>query len=145
MTQAKKTPSKTRKKRSKARPRKTYNRDHYHRCQMSMPAIVEIETRIKQWLDPFSWKPTKMFVRKGKSASEKDQKLRGRKLDVTVMMAIVLSLVYRQINSLSEVVRILNLRGLMWVKAVKVSKQALSQRLQTLPASIIGDIFTLSS
>ncbi len=142
MTQPKKSPTKTTKKRSKARRRKTYNRDHYHRCQMSMPAIVEIETRIEQWLNPLSWKPTKMFLRKGKSELEKDQKLRSRKLDVMVIMAIVLSLIYRQINSLSEVVRILNLRGLMWVKAVKVSKQALSQRLQTLPASIIGDIFT---
>ncbi|MGK7875515.1 MAG: IS4 family transposase [Xenococcaceae cyanobacterium] len=142
MTQPKKSPTKTTKKRSKARPRKTYNRDHYHRCQMSVPAIVEIEARIKQWLQPKTWKLTKMFFKKGKSESEKDQKLRGRKLDVMVMMAIVLSLIYRQINSLSEVVRILNLRGLMWVKAMKVSKQALSKRFQTLPAQIIADILT---
>ena len=62
-------------------------------------------------------------------------------------MAIVLSLIYRQINSLTEVIRILNLRGLMWVKAIKVSKQALSQRLQTLPAEIIAEILsqTISS
>jgi hypothetical protein len=35
----------------KSRPRKTFNRDHYHRCQMSMPAIEEIENRIQQWLN----------------------------------------------------------------------------------------------
>ena len=128
MTQPQKSPTKSRKKRSKARPRKTYNRDHHHRCQMSVPAIAEIEARIKQWLQPQTWNPTKMFLSQGKSESEKDQKLRGRKLDAMVMMAILLSLIYRQINSLSEVVRILNLRGLMWVKAIKVSKQALSTK-----------------
>ena len=37
MTQAKKSATKTICKRSKTRQRKTYNRDHYHRCQMSMP------------------------------------------------------------------------------------------------------------
>ena len=51
MTQPKKSQTKTTKKRSKARPRKTYNRDHYHRCQILVPAIVEIEARIKQWFN----------------------------------------------------------------------------------------------
>jgi hypothetical protein len=31
-----------------------------------MLAIEEIETRIQQWLNPFDWKPMKMFVRKEK-------------------------------------------------------------------------------
>lgn len=126
----------------KSRPRKTYNRDHSHRCQMSMPAIEEIENRIQEWLNPFDWKPMKMFVRKEKLPIDKEYKLRSRKLDLMVIMAIILSLIYRQINSLTEVVRILNLRGLMWTKAIKVSKQALSKRLQTLPAELIADIFS---
>ena len=113
----------------KSRPRKTYNRDHYHPCQMSMPAIEEIENRIQQWLNPFDWKPMKMFVRKEKLPIDKEYKLRSRKLDLMVIMAIILSLIYRQINSLTEVVRILNLRGLMWTKAIQVTKQALSKRL----------------
>lgn len=76
MTQAKKSSSKTKTKTRKTRPRKIYNRDHYHRCQMSMPSIVEIEKRIQEWLNPFRWKQTKMFVRKGKLPEEKDRKLR---------------------------------------------------------------------
>jgi hypothetical protein len=68
----------------KSRPRKTFNRDHYHRCQMSMPAIEEIENRIQQWLNPFDWKPTKMFLRKEKFPREKEYQLRSRKLDLNV-------------------------------------------------------------
>jgi hypothetical protein len=40
------------------------------------------------------------------------------------MMAIVVSLVYRQIPSLSEVTRVLEKEGLLWVESLKVSKQA---------------------
>ncbi len=147
MNQGKKSTSNKKSTSRKTRPRKIYNRDHYHRCQMSMPPIVEIEKRIQQWLNPFEWKETKMFVKKGKLPQQKHSKLRSRKLDLMVVMAIVLSLIYRQINSLTEVIRILNLRGLMWVKALKVSKQALSKRLQTLPAEIIAEILsqTISS
>ena len=127
---------------NKSRPRKTSNRDHYHRCQMSMPAIEEIENRIQQLLNPFDWKPMKMFVRKEKLPLAQEYKLRSRKLDLMVIMAIIFSLIYRQINSLTEVVRILNLRGLMWTKAIQVTKQALSKRLQTLPVELIADIFS---
>ena len=75
-------------------------------------------------------------------SDDKSSVFRTRKLDLLVVMAIILSLVYRQINSLTEVVRILNLRGLMWTKAIKVSKQAVSKRLQTIPAQLIADIFS---
>ncbi|NJK77207.1 MAG: hypothetical protein HC786_24685 [Richelia sp. CSU_2_1] len=46
-------------------------------------------------------------------------------MTLPVMMAVVLSLVYRIISGLSEVVRVLELEGLLWVKPFKVSKQAL--------------------
>jgi len=68
-------------------------------------------------------------------------KLRERILTLPVMTAIVVSLVWRQIPSLCEVLRILAKEGLLWVRAIKVSKQALSKRLEKLPASLFAQVF----
>ncbi|BDI19741.1 hypothetical protein ANSO36C_55430 [Nostoc cf. commune SO-36] len=42
---------------------------------------------------------------------------------------------------LTDVLRSLEIEGLMWVKATKVSKQALSQRLNSLPAHLFAKLF----
>jgi hypothetical protein len=52
------------------------------------------------------------------------------------MAAIVLSLVYRQVSGLSEVLRLLEREGLMWAGVIQVSKQALSNRLRDIPAQL---------
>ena len=57
------------------------------------------------------------------------------------MVAIVLSLVYRQMSGLSEVLRTLEQEGLLWVEAQSVSKQARSNRLRTLPATLFAQLF----
>ena len=61
------------------------------------------------------------------------------------MMAVVLSLVYRRISGLSEVVRVLESEGLLWVDPFKVSKQALSKRLACLPADLFGQVLEQTS
>lgn len=57
------------------------------------------------------------------------------------MAAIVLSLVYRQVRYLSDILRLLEQEGLLWVEAMSVSKQALSQRLVSLPAHLFIAMF----
>jgi hypothetical protein len=57
------------------------------------------------------------------------------------MMAVVVSLVYRRIPSLSEVLRVLEVEGLLWVEPLKVTKQALSKRLASLPAQLFAQVF----
>ncbi|MEH1766910.1 hypothetical protein [Nostoc sp.] len=57
------------------------------------------------------------------------------------MAAIVLSIVYRQVQHLTDVLRSLEIEGLMWVEAMKVSKQALFQRLNSLPAHLFALVF----
>ncbi len=52
-------------------------------------------------------------------------------------------MVYRRISGLSEVIRILESEGLLWVEPFKVSKQALSKRLACLPTELFGEIFEL--
>lgn len=56
-------------------------------------------------------------------------------------MAVVVSLVYRRIPSLSEVLRVLEVEGLLWVEPLKVTKQALSKRLASLPAQLFAQVF----
>jgi hypothetical protein len=44
-----------------------------------------------------------------------DKPMRDRLLNLPVMVALILSLVYRQIAGLSEAVRVLKEEGLLWV------------------------------
>ena len=62
--------------------------------------------------------------------------VRIRKLTLVVMMALVLSLIWQQIGSLTDGVRLLSTGGLLWASAVTVSQQAASQRLGSLPAEL---------
>jgi hypothetical protein len=76
-----------------------------------------------------------------KTVQDKERSLRDRILTLPVMVAIVLSLVYRQMSGLSEVLRVLEQEGLMWVEAQRVTRQALSERLRTLPAVLFAQLF----
>jgi len=67
--------------------------------------------------------------------------LRERILNLPVMVALVLSLVWRQFGSVSEGLRVLKTEGLLWAKPVKVSQQAISERLRTLPAELFERLF----
>jgi hypothetical protein len=62
--------------------------------------------------------------------------LRARLLSLPVMVALVLSLLWRQIGSVHELVRVLQREGFLWISPVRVSQQALSQRLLTFPAAL---------
>jgi hypothetical protein len=62
--------------------------------------------------------------------------LRERILTLPVMVAFVLSLIWRQIGSVSEAVRVLRQEGFLWVSPVTVSQQAVSERLREFPAEL---------
>ena len=66
---------------------------------------------------------------------------RERLLTLPVMMAFVLSLIWRQLACVSETVRVLEREGLLWTARQRVSQQAASQRLQTLPAELFGRVW----
>src|SRR5215212_2859583 len=67
--------------------------------------------------------------------------LRERTLNLPVMMAFILSLIWRQLGSVCEAVRILNREGLLWVDERKVSQQAVEQRLSSLPPVLFERVF----
>jgi hypothetical protein len=63
-----------------------------------------------------------------------------RILTLPLMMAFVLSLIWRQIGSVSEAVRELNRRGLLWSGPTKVTQQVVSQRLSSFTAQLFYQI-----
>ena len=63
--------------------------------------------------------------------------LRERILSLPVMVAFVLSLIWRQLGSIREAVRVLGEEGMLWVtQPVEVSPQAVQGRLGTLPPEL---------
>jgi Transposase DDE domain len=63
---------------------------------------------------------------------------RERILSLPVMVGILLSLVWRQIASVSELSRMLARESLVWVEPTEISQQALSARLDALPAELFA-------
>ena len=68
--------------------------------------------------------------------------MRERILGLPLMLAAVLTLVWRQVPSARELNRMLAREDLLWAKVTKVSQQALSQRLLTFPASMFERVLT---
>jgi hypothetical protein len=66
--------------------------------------------------------------------------LRHRILTLPVMMALVLSMIWRQIGSVREAVRVLHEEGVLWVPPLSVSQSAVAQRLRTLPAPLFRQV-----
>lgn len=115
-----------------SKPRKKQgNPDFRHRVTVPAPTSQEIESRLWELISPGTFANLKRV-------KDKQRSLRSRVLTLPVMAAIVLSLVHRQVQHLTDVLRSLEIEGLMWVEATKVSKQALSQRLNSLPANVFA-------
>lgn len=109
------------------------NPDLRRRVSPPAPRNEELEARLRDWLSPGTFANLK-------TVSDKNRQLRDRILTLLVMVAIVLSLIYRQMSGLNEALRVLEQQGLMWVDAQRVTRQALSQRLRTLSARLFAQL-----
>lgn len=69
-----------------------------------------------------------------------DLGLRERTLTLPVMVALVLSMIWRQIGSVCMLTRLLHEEGFLWTAPVQVSQQALSERLQVFPAALFKGV-----
>ena len=65
---------------------------------------------------------------------------RERVLTLPVMVALVLSMIWRQLGSVATLLRLLTEEGFLWTAPVQVSEQALSQRLRVFPAALFRDV-----
>lgn len=118
-------------KRSTVRHTRAIQTDHIKRATQP-PPDQEIEQRIKDLLDPATFSQVRHY---------QDLGLRERTLTLPVMVAFVLSLLWRQMGSVKEAVRVLNREGMLWCSPVSVSHQAVNQRLRCLPAPLFEGVF----
>lgn len=118
---------KGKKKKSSVRHTRAVQRDRSKR-PLAPPPDKKIEARLSELVNPTESEEQGWFEQFG---------LRLRKLSLSVMVAIVISLIWRQVGAGgSEVARLLQLEGLLWVPAMVVSQQAISERLRTFPATV---------
>jgi hypothetical protein len=66
--------------------------------------------------------------------------LRSRILTLPVMIAALLSMVWRNVPSVRELARLLNREGLLWAAPVKVTDKALSERFLVFPAALVKGV-----
>lgn len=91
----------------------------------------EIQSRLEELIQPKLYTQAWIYA---------DMGLRQRILTLPLMMAFVLSLIWRQIGSVSEAVRELNRRGMLWSGPTRVTQQAVSQRLSSFPAQLFYQV-----
>ncbi len=105
------------------------------KSQTIAPPDAEVERLMRDIVQPATWAQVAYFQQLG---------LRERVLTLPVMVAFVLSLLWRHIGSVREAVRVLHQEGMLWTAPVLVTQQAMQQRLMTLPPvlfeRILGDI-----
>ncbi len=68
--------------------------------------------------------------------------LRERILTLPLMVAAVLTLLWRDVPGVTELGRLLETEGFLWCKRTKVSQQALSQRFLTIRCYLIRENFS---
>src|SRR2546428_5489642 len=94
---------------------------------LAAPPPAEVEARLTALIHPLTL---------GQVAHYHDVGLRQRVLSLPVMVALVLSMIWRQVGSAATLVRLLHREGLLWTGPTRVSQQALSQRLRVFPAAL---------
>ena len=120
------TPKKQTKKTSSVRHTRAIQRDRTKRPPAA-PPDEQIVARLAEIIHPATLAQVAHFHQLG---------LRERVLTLPVMVALVLSMIWRQVSSVCELTRLVHKELILWVPAVKISQQAFSERLCTLPAAL---------
>ena len=107
--------------------KKPRNADHVRRKNAPTPSDEVIEARLQSLLEPA------ILGQRGYAGL---LGLRERILSFPVMVAAVLTLLWRQVPSVCELSRVLAREDCLWAPRLKVSQQALSQRFLSFPAEL---------
>jgi DDE family transposase len=126
---------------AKRSQRQHCNPDFRHRVPGPLPALAEIEAELFALLTPALLAP-RQLERHDPRNPQRHIRLRARILTLPVMVALVVSLVWRRLGSIAEVHRVLAQDGVLWVSPLQVSDQAIAKRLDTLPAHALAEVFT---
>ena len=112
---------------------KRLNRDHAKRTQRPMVEDRVIAEHLTALLTPVITSQSRHFRELG---------LRDRILTLPLMVAAVLTLLWRDVPGVTELTRLLETEGFLWCGKIKVSQQAISQRFLTFPAILFERIFS---
>jgi Transposase DDE domain len=113
--------------------------DVRHRSQTPLPPLDDVEPRLLAVLSPALLAP-RQLERRDPRPPDRRIRLRQRLLTLPVMVAILVSLVWRRVPSIAEVQKVLSRAGLLGVAPLRVSPQALTKRLAVLPAAVLGQL-----
>lgn len=108
------------------------NPDHIRRRNVPAPDNAAVDEHLRALLSPAVYSQQAYYQSLG---------LRNRLLTLPLMVAAVVTLLWRQVPSVNELTRMLNRDDLLWAKAVKVSRQALSERLLSFPYELFERVF----
>ncbi len=111
---------------------RTTNRDHAKRQQRPMMEDEVVAAQLEQLVTPAVLAQEKYYRQLG---------MRDRILNLPLMVAAVLTLIWRDVAGVRELSRILAREGFLWCESTQVSQQALSQRFLTFPAEIFERVF----
>jgi hypothetical protein len=117
---------KPRRKNSTVRHTRAIQRDRTKRL-LSAPLAGPLEQHLTDVLHPATLAQLDHYRKLG---------LRARVLTLPVMVALVVTMLWRQIASAGELVRLLATEGFLWNSPIQVSQQALSERLRVFPAEL---------
>ena len=123
-------PSGTSKKPSSVRHTRAIARDRSKRPPVA-PPDEQVSAHLTELLHPLTL---------SQLAHYHDLGLRERVLSLPVMVALVLSMIWRQIGSVCTLTRLLHDEGFLWTSPTPVSQQALSQRLRVFPAPLFARV-----
>ena len=107
--------------------RKKRNPDHVRRQNRPSPSNAEIEARLEELVLPAVNSQLAYYRQLG---------MRSRILSLPLMVASVLTLLWRQVPSVNELTKMLAREDLLWCKAVTVRQQSLSERFLVFPAEL---------
>jgi len=114
-------------------PKRTHrNSDHVQRHNQPSPNNEVIANQLEALLSPAIF---------AQQAHYRQMGLRDRILNLPLMMAVVLTLWWRQVPGVQELTRLLAREDLLWCRATKVSQQALSERFLIFPAELFERVF----
>ena len=111
---------------------KRRNPDHVRRRNRPSASNEEIERRLEELLTPAVFSQLAYY---------RQLKMRSRILTLPLMVALILTILWRQVPSVRELTRMLEREDLLWCSAVKVSQQALSERFLVFPAALFERVY----
>jgi hypothetical protein len=123
-------PRKPARKASSVRHTRAIQRD---RCQHppAAPPADQVAARLTELVYPTALAAVSECHRRG---------LRERILTLPVMVALVLSLSWRQLSGVAELARLVQQELVLWVPPRRITAQAIEQRLRTVPAELFRQL-----